>query len=209
MFMLGYAKTTVESSNSKRISSGLQNLDTHLLGSHSLTSGSFKYGSKLSISPDNLIIESNGNYNAFTGRHMLTPYVGYEMQLSESIWGVKFEHEIGLGKRTYKDSTGAKFKDSGMEVTTLSSFYEHEVAPQWKWGFSLGWAHVADYVNDNGTFESMTPLHILSFYSNHPVGSGTFITKLEYTFTSDKELDGIKILSVPLYNLSLGYRFSL
>lgn len=134
--------------------------------------------------------------------------MGYESPLASGVYGLKFEPEISLGKRTYKSSTGT-FKDSGMEVTTLSVFYEQELEPRqiFRSFFCLGTC--SDYVNDNGSFENITPLHILSVYVNHPIGLGTLITKLSYTFTSDKDLDGVKIISNPLYDLSIGYRFSL
>lgn len=73
---LSYAKTTVKSIGSGQTSSGLQNIDTHFLGSYSLKSGSLKYGTKLSISPGNMIIEANGDYNGYKGRHLLTPVFG-------------------------------------------------------------------------------------------------------------------------------------
>jgi hypothetical protein len=120
---------------------GLEDLELNFLGRIGLGAGSFRFGTGLSISPGDSVVEDNSDSNQYSGGHMLIPFVGYEMSLLSGTAGARLSHEIRLGEATQKikddDGTTEKDKITGFEATTFSLFYENEVTPMVTVGGSL------------------------------------------------------------------------
>jgi len=210
---LSYESASVDDSTDYDIK-GLQNVELFVKGSSAAGPGAFKYGANLSLSPGDLEIDSNSDRNAYTGGHDLVPYVGYEYGMgAESVFGAKLAFTLELGDKTVTTDPGSvESKVSGGERTTISLFYEHQLAAL-KLGVALDWATVADVDSKTAgvttTTEQVSPQQTLRVYTPMVVGTGTLLPELRYGFTTDDKRSSTDIDTYDRFALAVGYRIAL
>jgi hypothetical protein len=188
--------------------SGLDDLQLFVKANMPAGPGSLKYGAALGISPGDHKIETNGDSNNNTGGNMLTPYIGYEYDMAPCVFGAKLATDLRLGDATSK--SGSISTDySGNEKTTFSLFYEHSFSSDMKLGASLDWVTTSDTKPKGGTaVEAISPTQLLSVYLPMTVAAGTLIPELQYGFTTDDKVSGVKIDTYNVMNLDVAYRMT-
>lgn len=195
----------------KNDSTGFEDWNLFVKGTHAAGAGLFRYRLNLEISPEDSEIKSNGDTNNYTGGNTFTPILGYEMPMGTGIGGFIFSTEIGLGKATTNDKgSGTKSKSEGGEITALGFFYEQPLEQDQMIGGSIKHMTISKTkIDDGSTVESPTPNLALQVYARSPVGAGTLLPSFSYLFTLDDKMNGVKIKSFDLMELSLAYRIEL
>jgi hypothetical protein len=207
---IGYTNQTAsETGLSNTTINGLQNIDLYVRGTLAAGVGSFKYGADLSISPGDRTISSNGNLNAATGGHSITPYVGYQMMAGPGTVGAKLSTQIDIGDRTTSQSGLPDQKFSGSDQTEFDVFYEQRLAQIWMFGAALNYDSYSDTKHDGGgTLSNYSPFIGLKVYSVVNVGPGELLPMIQYQWTSDTSENGNTISSYNKIDVAAGYRWT-
>lgn len=111
-------------------------------------SGKFLYGGGLSVSPGDGKEKSTNKYNAYSGGHMLTPYIGYEMTHANLKAGAAVSYDIRLGDAKEKYADGSTGKFSGAESLTIILFLESAINDKLTLGGQLGHMSTSDYKDE-------------------------------------------------------------
>jgi hypothetical protein len=190
---------------------GLNNIDAFMKSHTEAGPGQIRFKLTLSVSPDDHEIDTNGDENNFTGGHSLNPELAYEIYSGDNIFGAALSTEVGVGKRTVNDKSGAgKHKEGGDESTDLTLYMEHSLANHQMIGGEFTYETVSDTTYDDGTpdHDEASPVFALAAYGRLPMGSGDFLPFLGYVFTNDDSVGGQHLSYLNGWILQAKYRIA-
>lgn len=185
---LSYSSGETEVQGTSRDQEGLGDIDFFIKGSSPLTSGNLKYGAELSLSPGNSETDSNGDSNAYSGRHTLTPYIGYETSADGLKFGGKIAYQLHLTDQKDEDASGNETKTSGGADLDLMVFIETATSTG-TFGGKIGHSISSD-VKDEETGEKsdVSPLTMLGVYGTSEIKEGlTFFGELNYGILGESD----------------------
>jgi hypothetical protein len=172
---LGYSKDKLDNTGTSSTNSGVEDLKFYLKGTRDLAPGNLKYGASLNLSPGKNKTETNGDSNEFTGRHSITPYVGYEMKANAFTFGGKLSYELAITDEKSEDATGAETKTGGDTSTEIALFGESSCSFG-RWGASLTHLMTSKSKPAGGTESSNPTADTLDIYGDHNINDTTTLT---------------------------------
>lgn len=204
---LGYRTAKTEQGATEDKEKGLLDVLLYMKGSHALSAGALKYGAVLGISPGKSKQESADEVNAYSGRHTLTPYVGYETVAFEHYKvGAKVSYEIALTDAKHEALNGTETEYSGADELEVSLFVERPYS-KGNLGLALAHASISDTKDEtNGGKTENSSITALEVYTDYTLNeTTTLLGEVAYKmYGSTNVLDDGSGLS-----LLLGARFAL
>lgn len=175
---------------------------------------SLHYGAYLKMSTGNRTVDADGNYNAMSGGHSLTPFVGYQWLWNSNVIGVKYTQTIWGSERTTEGPGGSEAKEEGGGLSELKAFYE---MPMDKWNLGFSAQYRANSPVEDTTTSTKTRLYDaiqtagVTFYPTWNVNETTTVVgSLGYAtlLSKDPTFDGATLEGVSILDFSVGGRFA-
>ena len=211
MFSVGaaleYSTSKDEGNTPTTIEAGLNDIEVNFKGTYAMGPGNLRFGSELSYSLGDRKIEANGNSNAYTGGHILTPYLGYDMNLGKGVAGTKLARQMNLGKQKV-DNNGVTTEYEGDEETQFDLFYEQGINADWNAGGALSYVQKADTKSNGTSTENINPTYLVRLYAPVKWGNAEVLPELRYSFTSDDKVEAAKIEKYDVLGFKVGYRMT-
>ncbi len=188
---------------------GMEDLVAFFHGRSAMGGGSLRYGADLGFSLVKAENKSATESNASSGGLSVTPFVGFEMQAAPCTYGARLSYKMYTGDRSVKNpAPAAEDKLSGPTTTTLSLFYEHDMAPM-TLGAALeiaGQSSTEDKTTPPSTKSSGNTLTGIKLYV--PYMASESITVLpEFKYAKATSMPSTTD-SVTMWELAVGGRFS-
>ncbi len=189
---------------------GLGDIDFFIKGRQAISeSWTLRYGANIqwSLEPNQLDSDSNED-NQFTGRDMVSPFLGIEKDFNDRHrGGLKVSHDILIGKEKTKLASGATFESEGGEVTRFHAFYEFHTGP-WLAGGAMEYWSTQDYVSSGVRSEAVDVIGY-SLFANYDVSESlALVPEIQAYTILDDEVNGTQIDTCLVYYLKFSARFT-